>query len=209
VVLCFFWYASRSPIPIRVETAQPAVEKLEIKPPRVRKLTRQYSLWVLHFTCFTFLTTGLYNEKWFIINASSSFIPFPDSHPQILIWMTRGPDFYSWKYYIVGICVHQWLQCNRLLRTIHVYHLTVDRGWDSGMAYLGLLCYCHSQGCTEDVSKGCGHTWRLNSYDCWQELSSLRAVRARSVVTWSFSIREGTWKEPESASKVKVKSFVS
>ncbi|XP_073907410.1 band 4.1-like protein 4B isoform X4 [Castor canadensis] len=33
----------RSPIPIRVETAQPAVEKLEIKPPRVRKLTRQYS----------------------------------------------------------------------------------------------------------------------------------------------------------------------
>nr|XP_051699301.1 band 4.1-like protein 4B isoform X5 [Oryctolagus cuniculus] len=33
----------RSPIPIRVETAQPAVEKPEIKPPRVRKLTRQYS----------------------------------------------------------------------------------------------------------------------------------------------------------------------
>ncbi|XP_053422263.1 band 4.1-like protein 4B isoform X6 [Nycticebus coucang] len=33
----------RSPIPIRVETTQPAVEKLEIKPPRVRKLTRQYS----------------------------------------------------------------------------------------------------------------------------------------------------------------------
>ncbi|XP_040337108.1 band 4.1-like protein 4B [Herpailurus yagouaroundi] len=33
----------RSPIPIRVETTQPAVEKPEIKPPRVRKLTRQYS----------------------------------------------------------------------------------------------------------------------------------------------------------------------
>ncbi|XP_066897092.1 band 4.1-like protein 4B isoform X2 [Kogia breviceps] len=33
----------RSPIPIRVETTQPAVEKSEIKPPRVRKLTRQYS----------------------------------------------------------------------------------------------------------------------------------------------------------------------
>ncbi|XP_029331838.1 band 4.1-like protein 4B isoform X3 [Mus caroli] len=33
----------RSPIPIRVETAQPAVEKPEIKPPRVRRLTRQYS----------------------------------------------------------------------------------------------------------------------------------------------------------------------
>uniref|UniRef100_A0A286Y242 Erythrocyte membrane protein band 4.1 like 4B n=1 Tax=Cavia porcellus TaxID=10141 RepID=A0A286Y242_CAVPO len=33
----------RSPIPIRVETAQPAMEKPEIKPPRVRKLTRQYS----------------------------------------------------------------------------------------------------------------------------------------------------------------------
>ncbi|XP_047380266.1 band 4.1-like protein 4B isoform X3 [Sciurus carolinensis] len=33
----------RSPIPIRVETAQPAVEKPETKPPRVRKLTRQYS----------------------------------------------------------------------------------------------------------------------------------------------------------------------
>ncbi|KAM4876302.1 band 4.1-like protein 4B isoform 4-T4 [Thomomys bottae] len=33
----------RSPIPIRVEMAQPAVEKPEIKPPRVRKLTRQYS----------------------------------------------------------------------------------------------------------------------------------------------------------------------
>ncbi|XP_032020710.1 band 4.1-like protein 4B isoform X1 [Hylobates moloch] len=33
----------RSPIPIRVETAQPPVEKPEIKPPRVRKLTRQYS----------------------------------------------------------------------------------------------------------------------------------------------------------------------
>ncbi|KAK7833658.1 hypothetical protein U0070_020679 [Myodes glareolus] len=33
----------RSPIPIRVETAQPTVEKPEIKPPRVRKLTRQYS----------------------------------------------------------------------------------------------------------------------------------------------------------------------
>ncbi|XP_058158549.1 band 4.1-like protein 4B isoform X1 [Dasypus novemcinctus] len=33
----------RSPIPIRVETTQPTVEKLEIKPPRVRKLTRQYS----------------------------------------------------------------------------------------------------------------------------------------------------------------------
>ncbi|XP_030776134.1 band 4.1-like protein 4B isoform X1 [Rhinopithecus roxellana] len=33
----------RSPIPIRVETAQPAAEKPEIKPPRVRKLTRQYS----------------------------------------------------------------------------------------------------------------------------------------------------------------------
>ncbi|KAG8508579.1 Band 4.1-like protein 4B, partial [Galemys pyrenaicus] len=33
----------RSPIPIRVETAQPVVEKPEIKPPRVRKLTRQYS----------------------------------------------------------------------------------------------------------------------------------------------------------------------
>ncbi|XP_025137979.3 band 4.1-like protein 4B isoform X1 [Bubalus bubalis] len=33
----------RSPIPIRVETTQPAMEKPEIKPPRVRKLTRQYS----------------------------------------------------------------------------------------------------------------------------------------------------------------------
>ncbi|EDL02249.1 mCG113492, partial [Mus musculus] len=33
----------RSPIPIRVEAAQPAVEKPEIKPPRVRRLTRQYS----------------------------------------------------------------------------------------------------------------------------------------------------------------------
>uniref|UniRef100_A0A8C5NV65 Erythrocyte membrane protein band 4.1 like 4b n=1 Tax=Jaculus jaculus TaxID=51337 RepID=A0A8C5NV65_JACJA len=33
----------RNPIPIRVETAQPAVEKPETKPPRVRKLTRQYS----------------------------------------------------------------------------------------------------------------------------------------------------------------------
>ncbi|XP_020145011.2 band 4.1-like protein 4B isoform X1 [Microcebus murinus] len=33
----------RSPIPIRVEATQPAVEKPEIKPPRVRKLTRQYS----------------------------------------------------------------------------------------------------------------------------------------------------------------------
>uniref|UniRef100_A0A8C6QR04 Erythrocyte membrane protein band 4.1 like 4b n=1 Tax=Nannospalax galili TaxID=1026970 RepID=A0A8C6QR04_NANGA len=33
----------RSPIPIRVEAVQPAVEKPEIKPPRVRKLTRQYS----------------------------------------------------------------------------------------------------------------------------------------------------------------------
>ncbi|XP_060055024.1 band 4.1-like protein 4B isoform X3 [Erinaceus europaeus] len=33
----------RSPIPIRVETAPPAVDKPEIKPPRVRKLTRQYS----------------------------------------------------------------------------------------------------------------------------------------------------------------------
>ncbi|XP_007950134.1 band 4.1-like protein 4B [Orycteropus afer afer] len=33
----------RSPIAIRVETTQPAVEKPEIKPPRVRKLTRQYS----------------------------------------------------------------------------------------------------------------------------------------------------------------------
>ncbi|XP_076791048.1 band 4.1-like protein 4B isoform X5 [Arvicanthis niloticus] len=33
----------RSPIPIRVETAQPAAEKPEIKPPRVRRLTRQYS----------------------------------------------------------------------------------------------------------------------------------------------------------------------
>ncbi|XP_049752239.1 band 4.1-like protein 4B isoform X3 [Elephas maximus indicus] len=33
----------RSPIPIRVETTQPAVEKPEIKAPRVRKLTRQYS----------------------------------------------------------------------------------------------------------------------------------------------------------------------
>ncbi|KAI4542521.1 hypothetical protein MG293_007900, partial [Ovis ammon polii] len=32
-----------SPIPIRVETTQPAMEKPEIKPPRVRKLTRQYS----------------------------------------------------------------------------------------------------------------------------------------------------------------------
>ncbi|XP_031233318.1 band 4.1-like protein 4B isoform X4 [Mastomys coucha] len=33
----------RSPIPIRVEAAQPTVEKPEIKPPRVRRLTRQYS----------------------------------------------------------------------------------------------------------------------------------------------------------------------
>ncbi|XP_058528368.1 band 4.1-like protein 4B isoform X2 [Ochotona princeps] len=33
----------RSPIPIRVEPAQPDVEKPEVKPPRVRKLTRQYS----------------------------------------------------------------------------------------------------------------------------------------------------------------------
>ncbi|XP_030714932.1 band 4.1-like protein 4B isoform X3 [Globicephala melas] len=33
----------RSPIPIRVETTQPAAEKPEIKPPRVRKLMRQYS----------------------------------------------------------------------------------------------------------------------------------------------------------------------
>lgn len=33
----------RSPIPIRVEVTQAAVEKPEIKPPRVRKLTRQYS----------------------------------------------------------------------------------------------------------------------------------------------------------------------
>ncbi|KAM6169785.1 band 4.1-like protein 4B isoform 2-T2 [Rhynchocyon petersi] len=33
----------RSPIPIRVEAAPPTVEKPEIKPPRVRKLTRQYS----------------------------------------------------------------------------------------------------------------------------------------------------------------------
>ncbi|XP_055972995.1 band 4.1-like protein 4B isoform X2 [Sorex fumeus] len=33
----------RSPIAIHVETAQPAVDKPEIKPPRVRKLTRQYS----------------------------------------------------------------------------------------------------------------------------------------------------------------------
>ncbi|XP_054991454.1 band 4.1-like protein 4B isoform X4 [Sorex araneus] len=33
----------RSPIPVHVDTAQPAVDKPEIKPPRVRKLTRQYS----------------------------------------------------------------------------------------------------------------------------------------------------------------------
>ena len=67
----FVWYVSRSPVPIRVETTQPAVEKPEIKPPRVRKLTRQYSLWVLTAGCSMITTKVMLNvQLWMLVHPS-------------------------------------------------------------------------------------------------------------------------------------------